>query len=164
MLWLENEHGGYRFKDHSRRGGAHLMPSQLFEVFNERPEDAGFKFAIVRNPWDRVATYYLRLKEDIGFDDSFEEYILTEKFLIDPVSISCYNYAKYADRVLRYETLIEDFKYIQEFYNNPTPLSEHYNRSILPNDYTVLYNEKMIDFVANLYASDIKQYGYEYGK
>ena len=151
------------------RGGNHFTPDYLFTYFNENPNDAGFKYCVVRNPWERVASAYnykLNLRGTVGkkwlsdrnisnFDDFVWNWIAERP--------SCHTYAKHCDHVLRFETMKEDFKKIQLFYSCFIPLPP-------PPTNTPQYDFReffkaysyLIDIIGQTYSDDVSVYKYEY--
>lgn len=63
--------------------------------------------------------------------------------------------------LLRFETLQEDFKIIQDLTNCYTPLNIE-NESNHDPDYRVYYDDESRELVATWFADDIKQLGYEF--
>ena len=134
-----------------------------------------FKFAFVRNPWDRLVSAYFNLTETrrhkkIFKGRSFKQFIIdlpNEKSLRNylhmrpQISWITYKGKIIMDFIGRYEKLQEDFNKVCdmiEIDSYQLPLirkSEH-------SDYHTYYNENMIEIVRNLYKADIEAFGYSY--
>jgi len=70
--------------------GAHYSMDQIREDVSEEIYQNYFKFALVRNPWDRVASYYVWVCKGGKSIQSLEPY---DKF-IESIKPSFYNFAK----------------------------------------------------------------------
>ena len=151
----------------------------------DRNWDSYFKFTFVRNPFDRlVSAYYDKVvnKHDIPFYDkfrnlSFKEFVLklrevdlektndvgmmcTDKHIVPQVSIiptgcECF--------VAKFENLQEDFNTICDKIGIPHQKLPHKNKT-KHKHYTEYYDDETKQIVAEIYAKDIEQFGYEFGK
>lgn len=149
-----------------------------------------FKFAIVRNPWDRVVSAYsylmqggngtgdLELANEISEYENFSDFVLNglgsgafrsnlmflpqSNFLIDGE-----NDLK-VDFVGRFENLSGAFHAISENLSFETLPISYVNRSSRSRDYRIYYVKKeVIEVVEELYRQDIAVFGYNfegYGK
>lgn len=129
-----------------------------------------FKFTIVRNPWDRVASWfncdYFR-RQGIGFEDwlvggglgnpdySINHIAPAALWLLDEQGRLA------VDFVGRYETYRQDLLYALERVGIRLQDIPHLNAS-RKSDYRDLYNARTRDIVANYYAEDIARFGYSY--
>jgi hypothetical protein len=127
-----------------------------------------FKFAFVRNPWDRlVSNYNWHLKAGMYTGLSFKEWILTEVF----TSISKYSYKRMiatkdgkilVDFVGRFENLKNDY---QEVCNRlgleAIPLIHANNLSDRPH-YTEYYSKDMQRRVYDAFSWDIQMFNYTF--
>jgi hypothetical protein len=147
--------------------------------------DAYFKFAICRNPWDRLVSAYHYLKSG-GLDfrdvewatkhlspyDTFEVFILN---WLTPQNIHkgmhftpqhefiCDGKGNIAvDYVGRFENMAQSFAEIAKEIGQHTKTLPHSNRSPRKNDYRPYYTNEMAARVADVYAQDIKTFGYEF--
>lgn len=147
-----------------------------------------FKFCFVRNPWDRLVSWY-NMFLNKGSHNEFSKYILTSKNFSEfldktdiindsdcdvkktnnyPKSIS-FNQLDYVsdndDNVLvdfigRYENINEDFKFISDKLNVKLNLT-HINKFNHDN-YKTYYKDSDIEKVYNMYKRDIDYFGYEF--
>jgi hypothetical protein len=122
-------------------------------------------FAVVRNPWDRVVSlwaFWKKIKKtDVPFDTfvrNLGNYKFAEQswFTFDQPQKAWFPNG--VTHLLKFETLEEDFKVIQEKLgcNEPLPrlnTSEH-------DDYHTYYTPETWDIVANVFKDDIEEFGY----
>jgi len=145
-----------------RKHRKHWTKKQILRNYKDR--DPGFTFCVVRNPWERVVSYYFYLKgkESVlvrnvdSFDKFMRTFPLKENNLLPQTDF--FDYKK--DTVLRYETLNEDFKKIQKFYGCDVDLP-HSNKSE-HTDYHDYHDEFSKKFVEEQFAKDIEILGYKY--
>ena len=146
-----------------------------------------FKFAFVRNPWDRAVSIYSYISQkeeakttlgevplrDIFLNeiDSFEEYVM--KFLNKDI---IYTHAllmpqwlfimdemdiMQVDFLGKYEKLDVDYELIKNMIGLKAPKLEKINTSYRKN-YRDYYSEASKQKIAELYSKDIKLFGYSY--
>lgn len=139
--------------------------------------DRLFKFAFVRNPWDRLVSRYaflLRKTEhahsrEVNALGSFDAYLRWElartgqsggmrhqaDYLLDPEGALIVDFVGY------FENLTHDFDEICRRIGVPAslpPPQKHASRK----DFRAFYTEETRDMVAEAYASDIKLLGYTF--
>lgn len=143
--------------------------------------ESSYKFAFVRNPWERMFSWYsyktkinhhLMRDEPIEFNDWIEAVFgdnPSEKYMhskrmyqsqFDWLSLDGESIA--VDFVGRVENINEDFKTLAEVLGIKEKL-KHSNRSDKGN-YTEIYNRKSIDLIEKHFKKDIEYWGYGYGK
>tara|TARA_B100000900_G_scaffold408411_1_gene422635 strand:- start:43 stop:690 length:648 start_codon:yes stop_codon:yes gene_type:complete len=162
----------------------HATMQQLNELHEEDLDDY-FKFAFVRNPWDRAISDFFwcnneaiylgintsnlfidYLKQKNGYEKLFNtNSAFTDRgnhqhtqysFIYDSITGS-----KLVDFVGRYESLREDFNFIC------SNLSIDTNKLTVCNEfkhkhYTKYYDEETKEIVAEKYAKDIEFFGYKF--
>lgn len=133
-----------------------------------------FKFAFVRNPWDRlVSSYHWAL--NTNWDDGhgriqavketadFEEYVLSpycnRKNCMDYVADD--NGGFIVDFIGRYENLARDFANVLEITGMPSARLEKHNATTHA-DYRSYYNPLLVDLTEEWFARDIAQFDYEF--
>jgi hypothetical protein len=141
--------------------------SQISEVHSQW--DAGqlgawddyFKFAVVRNPWDRlVSLYFSPHKGNVDFDKKkFTELVKnTRKGMQFPFVTEGGSLA--TDYLVRFESLAADFAQVCDRLHIQVELP-HVNKSRhLP--YREYYDKKLMNLVYKLYREDIDLFGYEF--
>ena len=113
------------------------------------------KVASIRNPWDQMASLYYY---------GFTSMSMYEMFLTDTchsLTISNFLFDKekcVADKVIRFENLVEDTKTILGIdiakHSNPSPYG--------PFNYREMYTRATREYIRNICRKEIKEFGYEY--
>lgn len=158
--WLSDNVNGEEYMDDLRHGS----PESLKPLF----DDFGWSFCCVRNPWDRMVSWYNFFKGQNKIHICFPDFVdavfdpskRTKKYLL-PVTEQMI-YVRDVDYILRYENLLEDFKLVQEKTNCFKPLGHHNpsNRTKYLDYYIKDHHIK----VKNYYAEEIEYFGYEFGE
>lgn len=161
--------------------GSRHVPYFEFEQANADKFRRYFKFAFVRNPWDRLVSSYFYLRaggsgdrdrqwaERNLFDyPDFKSFVhgwLTDEaiwsgihFVPQHFFICDQSLRVKMDFVGRFENLAADFKAVAERLNIETDLP-HANRSE-HRHYTEYYTPALKERVASVYAADIAAFGY----
>ena len=143
-----------------------------WKIFDEKKYNDYFKFAFVRNPWDRlVSCYYDKVLKKKLFkkcwDKDFsyfvnyvkkqnlekaDRHLRLQSSLFPPDEI---------DFIGRFENLEEDFHYICEKIGLSNIKLPHENIT-RHKHYTKYYNNETRAIVAEIYAKDIKNFGYKF--
>ena len=132
--------------------------------------DNYFKFAFVRNPWDRVLSWFFFYKEnDVGEklstkNETFDDFILNEsknnRWAGDNQSQS--NFTKCCDFIGRFENLQQDFNIICDKIGIPQKELPHKNAT-KHKHYTEYYDDETKRIVAERFAKDIEHFNYKFG-
>lgn len=142
--------------------------------------DGFYKFAVVRDPWDRVASSFFYAQRhvakypysSVAFVAEYANFSDFVKCWISKGNIekhyffkTCYDYVVVegqvaVDDVVKFEALHEDFICVAESLSISSDLP-HKNSNGLK-DYRELYDEEMRNIVAIAYADDLKAFGYEF--
>jgi hypothetical protein len=150
----------------------HLSFQQVRPHLGETAFGDYFKFAFVRNPWDRFVSYcaFATSREGAFARDPkgvMRHFLFTappmghlifrpqHEFLVGPDG------ALQADYLGKVETMQASFDTICERIGIPTRALDHANKSQHA-DYRSYYDDDMIAAVARLYARDIALFGYEF--
>jgi len=127
-----------------------------------------FKFSFVRNPWDRLLSFYLFKKTDrasmkIPDDLSLKDFILAangqtafnQKSYVEGFDENCF--------IGRFENLQDDFDKICDTIGipkNKLPLTNATDH----NHYTEYYDNETRRLVSEKYAKDIEYFNYKFGQ
>jgi hypothetical protein len=163
------------FHNKYQTGGLqHLHAAQVRAEVGERRFDAYFKFAFVRNPFDRSVSQFASMRERpdlrvfIGMDeDAFARYVdLIERkthvqwepqarFLDDGDG------TELVDFIGRFENFEADAKLVFARLGVDEPVIPHVMRSER-GDYRDYYDQHTRAAVGRLYASDLERFGYRF--
>ncbi|WP_444998224.1 sulfotransferase family protein [Aliikangiella sp. IMCC44359] len=172
---------------------AHMKANEYHECghITKQSFDQYFKFAFVRNPWERLVSEYLHKKidrhfslkefvfqalpEKNDFNDNYRHIIPQSEYLFDQNGQQLVNF------IGRFENLSSDFNYIcqQLNINNPTLPHRNSSHSIrrlllrkfrhlfsntnrIKKHYSQYYDEELYDHVGKIYAEDIRRFNYQF--
>lgn len=158
-------------------GRRHMTAREIRGIVPRDTWDAYFKFAFVRNPWDRLVSWYhmcvqvtdpnpfSRYVRDVA--PTFEDFVTkattgmgerTTRNQLDYVADE--RGAVIVDYVGRYETLAADFGHVCRRFGLAAELP-HVNTSA-HRDYRDYYTAATRDIVAQRFARDIEHFGYAF--
>jgi hypothetical protein len=167
-----------RVKDMSAAGRLwkHSNLSDVHGVVSEEQMGRYFVFTLVRNPWDRLASYYHWLREQKFQHDAvgLAKSVSFSKFLHDPstkIAVKSNHYASYVtdssgaehcNLFIRLENLTEDLLPLERHLGFSLGTVGRENASNRNPDYRSYYAARDVDLVADLCAVDIARFGYQY--
>jgi hypothetical protein len=161
--WLDNN-----FKTVAgRKHGHHKEVAEFFP-------DTVFTFGVVRNPWERLASWYQYANHS---NETFQDWFL---YRLQPAgpglrfnpevswSLQWYTlgtpqadwFGDNVNMVLKFENLEQDFLQIKTLLTNYDKLPIINNNIIY--DYRTLYNNDLIDLVKDVYMKDVIRYNYDF--
>jgi len=130
-----------------------------------------YKFTIERNPWDKVVSSYYwhqEIKPARFANMDFETYVMT----CDLLPIDWLNYADTVGKlrvhkVFKYEEMWDMYSYFNEKFRFKIPKKMVVATKLKGNirkerDYRKLHTNATIERVADLFANEIKAFGYTY--
>lgn len=124
--------------------------------------DDYFKFTIIRNPWDWLASLYF--SHGRGGKKSWEEYVHNPNLY--PHEQSTMSQSKIIgdemDFMLRYETLNEDFICLCQKLSVSKTLPQVQIGDGTHQNYSELYTEELVSVVKQTFAEDIKRFNYKF--
>jgi hypothetical protein len=129
-----------------------------------------FKFAFVRNPWDRVVSWYMFSKSLENPDQSrdltgigFKEYIKKFGNIWSNEQQDQYKFVGCCDFIGRYENLQNDFNIICDKIKIPQQKLPRKNAT-KHKHYTEYYDDETKRIVAERFAKDIEHFNYKFGE
>jgi hypothetical protein len=142
----------------------HSTLAEIHAQWDERhlgPWEEYFKFAVIRNPWDRlVSLYFSPHKGNADFDrKKFTEVVKNEKKGMQSPYVT-ENGRLATDSLIRFESLVEDFARVCDRLGIVAELP-HVNKSS-HQPYREYYDKKLMNLVYKLYREDIDRFGYEF--
>ena len=146
-------------------GDKHISCTDLIE---QRPQYKDyFKFAFVRNPWDRVVSWYFFVKNNTDSRStkniSFKEIIKTKSKVWTGPKQFQYEFTKKSDFIGKTENIQEDFDIICDKIGIPQQTLPHRNTT-KHKHYTEYYDEETKSIVAEVFTKDIEYFGYKFGE
>jgi sulfotransferase famil protein len=124
-----------------------------------------YRFTCVRNPWDRMVSYYFTPTQNPESWDREKFYGIISK----AISIADYlrlneneeNSFANVDYIMRFENLADDFRTVcNQLDISPVTLPQ-YNRSTREH-YSKYYDDELREFVRTRFAADIERFGYTF--
>jgi Sulfotransferase family len=166
--------------------GTHLTISHYKLAFSKEEFDSFFKFAFVRNPWDRVVSAYHYLRDDVWKRNdcaqrdrvirpypSFRDFVL-EWLTETNVQTAMHFRPQYqfvctsergepvVDFVGRFERLEQDFEVVRSRIGSSRPLAMTNRSRRRPQSYRSAYDDEMVERVARAYRRDIELFDYAF--
>jgi len=124
-----------------------------------------YKFTCVRNPWDRMVSYYFRPSRRTGAWDrkEFRKLVLKTLSVADYLRLDEGENDPFAnvDRIMRFETLADDFRSVCAALGIPTAPLPQYNRSSRQH-YSKYYDDGLRALVRERFAPEIERFGYTF--
>lgn len=126
-----------------------------------------YKFACVRNPWDRMISLYFSPGRKVATWDgaAFKRLVSKTLPVADYLRLDESDRDPFGnvDRILRFENLAEDFRSVcQKLDISSSPLPA-YNRSSR-DDYAKYYDDDLRELVGQRFAAEVEHFGYAFDK
>ena len=155
----------------AKLGHGHLSLQQVQPFFRPGELDSMFKFAFVRNPFDRFVSYCSFMTRDRGTFDQNPKAVMRhyldnpphQHILFQPqhTFVTGRDGNLLTDYVGRVERMQESYDEICERIGIPTTQLEKVNAT-KRQDYKQYYDQPLIEGVAKLYARDLELFSYEF--
>jgi hypothetical protein len=166
--------------------GHHLSIAEYRRIFSREEFSTYFKFAFVRNPWDRLVDAYYFLKAG-GWNErnkkwsernlsAYENFSSFVKMWVNPVNVKKYPHFRpqrdficiegdntpIVDFIGYFERLDQDFTYVSDRIGMSAELMHLNKTPSRGEDYKIYYDSEMIEIVSDTYRDDIKILGYNF--
>ena len=148
----------YKLKKHS------MLREYCDALAREQFRDL-YKFTCVRNPWDRMVSYYFtptqnpetwnrkKFREIISKAVSLADYLRLDNGEGDPfANVDC---------ILRFENLADEFRAVCNTIGIPPPALPRYNRSSRDH-YSKYYDDELRELVRARFAAEIERFNYRF--
>jgi hypothetical protein len=160
---------------------SHVCPKELKKGmegdFGKQTFEKFFKFTFVRNPWDRKVSMYHFYKQNCDatkdFDTPFEKWIRLlhnlhvngewEFNIMPQHKWSHIDGEKTVDFIGRYENLKSDFEFVKKTLALPNDCRLTHENASKHHDYREYYTDETKQMLAEIFAEDIKLFGYTFG-
>jgi len=148
----------YKIKKHSTL-------KEYREALGEEQFRTFYKFTCVRNPWDRMISYYFtptqnpetwsrkKFRGIISKAVSVADYLRLDEGEVDPFAN--------VDYVMRFENLSEDFRSVCSRLDISPSTLPRYNRSTRER-YSKYYDDELRELVRTRFAREIERFGYKF--
>ncbi|MBK1732614.1 hypothetical protein CKO41_12610 [Thiococcus pfennigii] len=142
----------------------HMSASLVKHRLSAKIWDSYFKFCVERNPWDKTLSHYHMISDRSGGIVSFDDYIEKGRF--------CINLPKYTDpegrllvdKVIKYETLMDDlgliFCKLGVPYNGSLGVNAKSEYRKKKEPYQKLFTRQQRYIVEKAFAKEIEMHGY----
>lgn len=160
--WDNRLHRGRSWHKRDRRG--HRIHATASEIQSLYPQEFAryFRFAFVRNPWEQMASLYLRLHprdpRGAGFGAWLQRFDL-ERGTVPQASLFAADGSCLVDFIGRFEHLQQDFDAACDLAGIPRRQLPRTNAAA-GSAVTEIYDPASIRIVERLYADDIARFGY----
>jgi hypothetical protein len=148
----------YKIKKHS-------LLKEYREALGDEQFRSFYKFTCVRNPWDRMVSYYFtptqnpetwnrkKFRGIISKSISVADYLRLNNEEEDPFAN--------VDFIMRFENLADEFRVVCSRLDISTPTLPRYNRSTRE-PYSKYYDEELRELVRTRFAAEIERFGYTF--
>jgi hypothetical protein len=150
----------YKIKKHS------TLKAYRDALGDERFRDL-YKFTCVRNPWDRMVSYYFTPTQnpETWNRKKFREIISKAVSVADYLRLNDEEQNPFAnvDYIMRFENLSDDFRNVCSRLDIAQPTLPQYNRSTRTH-YSKYYDDELRELVRTRFAREIERFGYKFEK
>lgn len=164
----ERQDGKERFE--IRRSGTNLVKHSTINDYKREISPSLFdnlvKFSVVRNPFDRVISFYFSPHRGDNIQWDRNEFIILLNSIRTDEEFLCYNVGEnyVVDRLLRFESLQSDFSELLLELNLPVITLPKRNRSLSKktSNYRIYYDEELKELVGLKFKRTIDDFGYKF--
>lgn len=153
----------------------HSTLADMDGVVHQDELDDLFIFTLVRNPWDRMVSYFhwaqvqefdhpvIQLARDVSFEDFVTDTLVTQSFAASPAAsyVTDAQGRVRADLFIRLEHLAQDIAPLEDHLGFTLDIP-HVNRSARAADYRSMYTARSRDAVAETCAADVERFAYRF--
>lgn len=151
-----------------KRNNQHLTVNIYLNYINkigDNPKDYKF-FTIIRNPYERVVSYFLYRKRR-GFNlpsCTFKSYCQQQAYFFPRMTYDWYVGKHKLDYIIRFENLQNDWANMCNKFNWNFPSLPHTNKalSLTRKHYSAYYDEQTKNMIDIIFKDDIEKFGYQF--
>lgn len=166
-----------RFRNKYQTGGLqHLLARYVREEVGSEVFASYFKFAFVRNPFDRLVSQYAYLSQRADLREylqvpegtPFRDYVRivedSDHVQVKPQIEFTHDVdgTQLVDFIGRFERYEEGFNHVMTVLGLPDLQLPHNNQSVRERDYRQYYDDETAEIVAVRYAADLAAFGYSF--
>ena len=149
---------------------AHFTLDEYYQsdLISNEVLDNAIKFAVVRNPWDRLwSTYNFYWKHIVSWDlffKYFPDYIFDDHMTGRDAARHIKPQVDFIDdtvEILRFEQLYSDFESFCKRHGMPSGWDTYKYNDSHSESFLNIYDSEKVKVVADYYAADIAKFGYE---
>jgi Sulfotransferase family len=143
----------------------HSTLSEYYDALGDQQFGTLYKFTCVRNPWDRMVSYYFTPTQNPETWDrrKFRAIISKAAPVADYLRLGSGEEDPFAnvDYIMRFENLVDDFRAVCTAISISPPTLPQYNRSSREH-YSKYYDDELREFVRVRFASEIERFDYRF--
>jgi Sulfotransferase family len=148
----------YKIKKHSKL-------SEYRDALGDEQFRNLYKFSCVRNPWDRMVSYYFTptQRPETWNAKKFSRIISKAVSIADYLRLNENEEDPFAnvDYIMRFENLADDFRAVCNRLGIPPATLPQYNRSTRGH-YSKYYDDELCELVRRRFAAEIERFGYTF--
>lgn len=169
---------GFNRSSKSSKTKKHYFVKEIIDIVGQKHWDSTFKFTFVRNPWDRLYSYYRfqQRKNKIASEEQGNTFGLWLKSTLknhydDPYEkirpqvewLKNFDNKIDIDFIGRFENLASDVTKLGQLLNMEIDLP-HINQSLPIIHYSTAYDDELEELVRIHYKEDIKMFDYSFSR
>ena len=145
----------------------HLSAYSIKKKIGEKQWDKSFKFAVIRNPFDRVismfhARCYRKFRKGIEFE-TLEQFLSFIPRIPTEEGIQCSDFINAdVDFIIRHENRNNDLEKLGKEFGIKIDKNINIRQTNRHKDYRIYHNKNTIELVKLKFKDDIEKFGYEY--
>jgi len=164
--FIENVLSQEKFKQNvmNYKYAKHSTAQDYFNLYGKEIFDSYFKFSIIRNPWERMISWYMHPQAGIPFKENEFIQWLRLKERDNQIKFLKINGDITVDKICRYENLTSDLSEIFKRIDIPNEEIDNLpviNKSIR-GPYRGYYNNSSKKLVKEMFAEEIEKFNYNF--